>query len=404
MLYKVYLETGISFIFCDQFLILFTQNYFFDERTQAFQSLYNSLKCNQCPYFYLLTQQFTVLFRAQNINGIQEMHAILTPSTKGLREQIQKDSNFTMPLMNNRKSDQFDETTNDCTQPEAPLIAPQTSNDNSLANINNETNPSSVSDASNLVNSDDNSNSDEFKKPSNKKTEDEDDNDSDDSDEPDEWLEQIGLNSAVNFKSSVLQRNNKNTQNKDLNFDNRPKSTLLFDNAGDVQGLFNFLLNLKNCVASCGALMGVPPTLLSPLPFVNSTLQKLKVEQNLFKDRRPDGEPFTTYVLDFIGPVMPYHIHRLCNLFRMTQSGNFEMSSVPFEQSVALNSVKYYTKDIIDFNSDSEDKDTNLNNQNNFSKYLDSSEMKSLENQHGLFGEPKAVRTISCKNDMFYCN
>ncbi len=376
-------------------------NSFFYSRTQAFQSLFNSLKCNQCPYFYLLTQQFTVLFRAQNINGIQEMHAILTPSTKGLREQIQKDSNFTMPLMNNRKSDQFDEITNDCTQPEPPLIA---TNENScLTNINNET-TQSVSDASNLVNSDDNSNSDELKKPTNKKTEEEDDNDSDDSDEPDEWLEQIGLNSAVNFKSSVLQRNNKNTQNKDSNFDNRPKSTLLFDNAGDVQGLFNFLLNLKNCVASCGALMGVPPTLISPLPFVNSTLQKLKVEQNLFKDRRPDGEPFTTYVLDFIGPVMPYHIHRLCNLFRLTQSGNFEMNSVPFEQSVALNSVKYYTKDIIDFNSDSEEKDKSSDNQNNFSKYLDSSEMKSLENQHGLFGEAKAVRTICCKNDVFYCN
>ncbi len=331
------------------------------------------------------------------------MHAILTPSTKGLRELIQKDSNFIMPLMNNRKSDQFDEMTNDCTQPEAPLVA-QTTNDNSCStNINNETNQS-VSDASNLVNSDDNSNSNELKKSINKKNDEEDDNDSYDSDEPDEWLEQIGLNSAVNFKSSVLQRNNKNIQNKDSNFDNRPKSTLLFDNAGDVQGLFNFLLNLKNCVASCGATQGVPPTLISPLPFVNSTLQKLKVEQNLFKDRRPDGEPFTTYVLDFIGPVMPYHVHRLCNLFRMTQAGNFEMSSVPFEQSIALNSVKYYTKDIIDFNSDSEEKDTNINNQNNFSKYLDLSEMKSLENQHGLFGESKAIRTISCRNDMFYCN
>ena len=66
----------------------------------SFKSLYYSLRNNQCPYFYLLTPTFMVLFRAENIGGVAEMHAILTPSTKGLRESL-KDITFTMPLMPN---------------------------------------------------------------------------------------------------------------------------------------------------------------------------------------------------------------------------------------------------------------------------------------------------------------
>ena len=39
-----------------------------------------------------------MLFRAQGIGGINEMHAILTPSTKGLRDAL-KDILYSMPLM-----------------------------------------------------------------------------------------------------------------------------------------------------------------------------------------------------------------------------------------------------------------------------------------------------------------
>ena len=38
----------------------------------------------------------------------------------------------------------------------------------------------------------------------------------------------MGLDSAVNFKASILQRNSEDQKkNKFLNFDNRPRSTLL---------------------------------------------------------------------------------------------------------------------------------------------------------------------------------
>jgi hypothetical protein len=49
----------------------------------------------------MLTHSFMVLFRAANVGALGvEMHAILTPSTKGLRENIASQGiSFTMPLM-----------------------------------------------------------------------------------------------------------------------------------------------------------------------------------------------------------------------------------------------------------------------------------------------------------------
>ena len=56
------------------------------------------MKSNECPYFYVLTHSFIVMFKAENIGTSSgEMHAILTPSTKGLRQAL-ADITFTMPL------------------------------------------------------------------------------------------------------------------------------------------------------------------------------------------------------------------------------------------------------------------------------------------------------------------
>ncbi len=340
------------------------------------------MKSNQCPYFYLLTQSFIVLFRAQNINGMEEMHAILTPSTKGLRETL-KDITFTMPLATNSHQN-F-----------------QASKEQSDSFSNNESVPHDSS-STNLIKDDAktcNTSSDKFnsskdtEKDADDNLEDDEENDDDqeDNEEIDEFLEKIGLNSAVNFKSSNLQRNNKEAQKDSLlYFDSRPRSTLLFSQGGDVQALFNFLLNSKACILSSGPLTGVPPTLLSPLPFVGAALQKIKVEQNVVKSLTKTGEPLTQYALDFIGPIMPFHVHRLCNLFRTTQQNEFEMVANTYEQSAALNCVKKATEVIVD--------------KEEMSKYLDMSEKDSLENGYGIFGESASIKAIFIKDDMFCCN
>jgi len=55
--------------------------------TISFQSLFNMLKSNFCPYFYVCSYQFSALFKAANLcNG--SIKVILTPTTKGFRTML----------------------------------------------------------------------------------------------------------------------------------------------------------------------------------------------------------------------------------------------------------------------------------------------------------------------------
>lgn len=347
-----------------------------------------------------------MLFKAQGMDGSEEMTAVLTPSTKGLRQSL-KDINFTMPLApanhGMRKSESGDLKNNETSNSNSNEINAETNCDgnktaidknNSNLNLTNEEHNSSgcanLNGSSGMAHDEDKKCDQEEKGDENDNDEEDEEND-DDNEEPDEWLEQIGLNSAVNFKSSVLQRNNKNAQKDSLfNFDNRPRSTLYFSEGSDVQALFNFLLNSKSCMSNSGPLTGIPPTLLAPLPFTGATLQKIKVEQNVIKTLTSSGEPLTQYAIDLIGPLMPFHIHRLCNLFRVTQIDNFNMVANVYEQSQAMNCFKKQDKEVLQA-------DVKL------SSYLDSSEFKSLENNYGIFGEPQAIKSISLIEDKFCC-
>lgn len=354
-------------------------------RNQSFKSLFNSLKTNQCPYFYVLTHTFMVLFKSETIGVNNEMTAILTPSTKGFRESL-KDIEFTMPLAPQSK------------------IRKSNSNDEFGTAANNNNNESSNSinelEQNNEVTAETSTSSDSQKKSGCENSEklklnkDElENNDTDEDEEADEWLDQIGLNTTVNFKSSVLQRNSKN-MNKDslFNFDNRPKSTLLFSSGGEVQALFNYLVNSKTCMLNSGPLTGVPPTLLSPLPFVGANLQKIKIEQNVIKSLSPTGESLIQYALDLIGPIMPYHIHRLAHLLRATQEGNgFSMIASVYEQSTGLNCAP------------KQENDGQAPSHFVKASYLDSAEWKAYEAGYGIFGEAQAIRSLLLNDKDKFC-
>jgi hypothetical protein len=166
---------------------------------------------------------------------------------------------------------------------------------------------------------------------------------------------------------------------------------------GDVQALFNFLLNSKTCVSNSGPLTGIPPTLLSPTTFVGATLQKIKIEQNIIKSLTSEGNSLTQYALDFIGPIMPYHVHRLCNLFKITNE-EFLMCANTYDTAAALNCVKN-TKEYKD------DVDTGgSSNASGITSFLDKSELDSLVHSHGIFGESQAIKSIHLKENMFKCN
>merc|ERR1719147_238231 len=69
----------------------------------SLQSVYQLVKARQCPYFYLLAPSFTCLFRAAGVAGVQQMTALLTPSTSGIRGALKREEiEFTLPLFKPR--------------------------------------------------------------------------------------------------------------------------------------------------------------------------------------------------------------------------------------------------------------------------------------------------------------
>uniref|UniRef100_A0A4W3J7M4 DNA replication fork stabilization factor DONSON n=1 Tax=Callorhinchus milii TaxID=7868 RepID=A0A4W3J7M4_CALMI len=76
------------------------QQVLMSEWSFSFSSLYNLLRAKLCPYCYLCTYQFTVLFRAAGIAGSDVITAVISPTTSGLREAMKNEGiNFSLPLV-----------------------------------------------------------------------------------------------------------------------------------------------------------------------------------------------------------------------------------------------------------------------------------------------------------------
>jgi hypothetical protein len=77
----------------------------------SLRSLFQLIRTKQCPYFYVCSNNFTVLFRAAGICGESDVHALITPTTRGFRHMLkQEEIEFSMPLKKKRTSDQGYET------------------------------------------------------------------------------------------------------------------------------------------------------------------------------------------------------------------------------------------------------------------------------------------------------
>lgn len=83
------------------------QNAWFD----GLRSLFQLIRTRQCPYFYVCANNFTVLFRAAGMSGYSDVHALISPTTRGLRRLLKaEDIEYQMPLKIKRMSDQGYET------------------------------------------------------------------------------------------------------------------------------------------------------------------------------------------------------------------------------------------------------------------------------------------------------
>ena len=60
-------------------------------RSSSLCSVYQLLRCGLCPYFYLCANQYTVLFVSAGVRGCSSLSALITPTTSGMREALQRE-------------------------------------------------------------------------------------------------------------------------------------------------------------------------------------------------------------------------------------------------------------------------------------------------------------------------
>ncbi|XP_064327219.1 protein downstream neighbor of Son isoform X2 [Phalacrocorax carbo] len=199
----------------------------------SFTSLYNLLKAKLCPYFYICTYQFTVLFRAAGLAGSDVMTAVISPTTRGLREAMRNEGiEFSLPLVEERRTRK---------------------QKNSEVNLETE--------AANSLEAGNSTEDGEEAAPS------------DDDDESFSWLEEMGVQDKVKKPDAISIKLRK--EKHQVQMDHKPESLALVKGTNTFT-LLNFLINCKSLVAVAGPQAGLPPTLLSPVAFRGGTMQTLK--------------------------------------------------------------------------------------------------------------------------------
>ncbi|XP_067146107.1 protein downstream neighbor of Son [Apteryx mantelli] len=269
------------------------QQVLMSEWSVSFTSLYNLLKAKLCPYFYVCTYQFTVLFRAAGLAGSDVITAVISPTTRGLREAMRNEGiEFSLPLV------------------EESRIRKQK---NSEMNLETE-----------VVHSPE----------VGKSTEDgEEPAASDDDEESFSWLEEMGVQDKVKKPDAISIKLRK--EKNEVQMDHKPESVALVKGTNTFT-LLNFLINCKSLVAAAGPQAGLPPTLLSPIAFRGATMQTLKARSINAKARAYLSYE-DIFSLEIVGPVMPHSLHSLTMLLKSAQRGAFSAILYTHEPTAVFN-------------------------------------------------------------------
>ncbi|CAF4102258.1 unnamed protein product, partial [Rotaria magnacalcarata] len=138
------------------------------------------------------------------------------------------------------------------------------------------------------------------------------------------WLEDMGLSTSStnsNNERRCLSSNKKSSNGK------TSATTIFIRDLSSVNSLFNFLLNKsqRTCMSLTGPLTGIPPTLISPRPFLNATLKYSNVHFQSNSMVTIDG-----------GPLLPDRIRGLWDLFTEKHQ-HIQMICTNVERTSALN-------------------------------------------------------------------
>ncbi|XP_053420536.1 protein downstream neighbor of Son isoform X1 [Nycticebus coucang] len=246
----------------------------------SFTSLYNLLKTKLCPYFYVCTYQFTVLFRAAGLAGSDVITALISPTTRGLREAMKNEGiEFSLPLIK-------------------------------------ESGPKKRASGTSLGYGEEQAISDE-----------------DEEEESFSWLEEMGVQDKIKKPDILSIKLHK--EKHEVEMDHRPESVVLVKGINTLT-LLNFLINCKSLVATSGPQAGLPPTILAPVAFRGATMQMLKARSVNVKTQALSGYK-AQFSLEITGPVMPHSLHSVTMLLRSSQSGAFCVGLYPHEPTAVFN-------------------------------------------------------------------
>ncbi|XP_025896164.1 protein downstream neighbor of Son [Nothoprocta perdicaria] len=266
------------------------------EWSVSFTSLYNLLRARLCPYFYVCTCQFTVLFRAAGLAGSEVVTAVISPTTRGLREAMRSEGiEFSLPWV------------------EESRIRKQK---NSEVNVEAEGVRSPEVDKS----------TEEAEEPAPS-------DDDDDDEESFSWLEEMGVQDKVKKPDTISIKIRK--EKNEVQVDHRPESVAVVKGTNTFT-LLNFLINCKSLVAAAGPQAGLPPTLLSPVAFRGATMQTLKA-RSINAKARAQLSYEDVFSLEVVGPVLPHSLHLLTELLRCAQQGAFSATLYTHEPTAVLN-------------------------------------------------------------------
>ncbi|KAL1459890.1 hypothetical protein WDU94_011840 [Cyamophila willieti] len=281
---------------------------------KSFMSLFHLLRAKQCPYFYLVSNSFTCLFRAAGVAGHSEIHAMLTPTTRGFRHLLRaEDIEFTMPL---RKADPTPSNSNGV-------------NTSTPSNHNSKRKKSSSPLGTKNVN-------DPTLEPLEQTqmetfSEDEEDDEEIEENGTEDWLRDMGVSGSDIRRIQNTQSDMVHGSEREI--DRTPES-LVYVQGTEAQALFNFLINCKSCTPTTGYLTGVPSTLLAPVSFHSASLHYLQVKDSTVK---LEGDIY--YSMEVRGPILPNTVQVLCQLLEKSQD-SFSLTFASVESTRPFSTIK----------------------------------------------------------------
>ncbi|KAM4538271.1 protein downstream neighbor of son homolog [Fundulus diaphanus] len=261
------------------------------EWSVSLSSLYSLLKAGLCPYFYVCSYQFTVLFRAAGLAGSHCITALISPTTRGLREAMRTEGvEFSVPLLKERRK-----------------ISEQHK-------------------AFQLRGEEEEEEDKEFLQV---------DDDCQKGDEEDSlsWLKEMGIQDKIRTPEGINIQLQKGAPT--LSVDHKPESVVRVEGSHSFN-LINFLINCKSVVAAAGSQTGLPPTLLAPTAFRGATMNVLK-GRSVNARNLVDSAYQNISSLEVTGPILPSSLHAITALLQTAQKGDFSAALYTHTPTAVMN-------------------------------------------------------------------